>query len=178
MVRKKYPKATGPLIVHRLDMSTSGILLIAKTKEVHKELQAQFINKTIKKRYVAIVNGILKNKKGTINLPLRVDLEDRPKQLVCYQHGKNALTHWETVHINNGMTLVYLYPITGRTHQLRVHMAHHLGLNTPIVGDDLYGLKKDRLYLHAESISFIHPITRNEMNLKVPAPFLDKKIKF
>ncbi|CAM1353932.1 MULTISPECIES: RluA family pseudouridine synthase [Tenacibaculum] len=171
LVREKYPNATGPLVVHRLDMSTSGILLIAKTKETHKELQAQFINKTIQKRYVAIVNGILPNQKGTINLPLRVDLEDRPKQLVCYEYGKEALTHWETVSANKGRTKIYLYPITGRTHQLRVHMAHHLGLNSPIVGDDLYGTKSNRLHLHAESISFIHPVTKKEMKLTIPVPF-------
>lgn len=170
-IQKLYPKATGPLIVHRLDMSTSGILLIAKNKKSYKFLQAQFINKTIHKRYVALLNGVLKEKSGSINLPLRVDLNDRPKQLVCYEHGKKALTKWKAIEINNSLTKVYFYPITGRTHQLRVHAAHQLGLNTPILGDDLYGTKTDRLYLHAEKITFMHPSTKKEVTFTCPSPF-------
>ncbi|CAM1347644.1 RluA family pseudouridine synthase [Tenacibaculum crassostreae] len=170
-VKKLYPNATGPLVVHRLDMSTSGILLIAKSEETYKHLQAQFINKTIKKRYVALLDGILQTKKGEINLPIRVDLDDRPKQLVCYEHGKKAFTKWETVEVINNKTKVYFYPITGRTHQLRVHSAHNLGLNTAIVGDDLYGEKSDRLYLHAEKITFIHPTSKKEISFTSSSPF-------
>jgi len=170
-IKKQYPNATGPLLVHRLDMATSGILLIAKNKDIHQKLQAQFLNRTVKKRYVAILNGEVNNKKGTIELPLRVDLEDRPKQLVCFEHGKKAHTKWECLDIKNKKTRVYFYPITGRTHQLRVHAAHQKGLNTPIVGDDLYGTVHDRLYLHAESISFIHPVSLQEVSFSVPAPF-------
>ncbi len=156
-MKQKFPKATGPLIVHRLDMSTSGLMLIAKSSDVYKALQKQFINRTIKKRYRAILNGNLIQDKGIIELPLRVDLDDRPRQLVCYEHGKPAITKWEVVSRQNNKTMVLFYPITGRTHQLRVHAAHHLGLNMPIVGDDLYGTKDDRLYLHAERLEFIHP---------------------
>ncbi|WP_417799763.1 RluA family pseudouridine synthase [Tenacibaculum sp.] len=170
-IQKLYPNATGPLVVHRLDMSTSGILLIAKNEETYKALQAQFIHKTIQKRYVALLDGVLKEDEGKIELPLRVDLNDRPKQLVCYQHGKKALTTWEKVEVLNNKTKVYFYPITGRTHQLRVHAAHNLGLNTPIVGDDLYGKKADRLYLHAEKITFIHPISKKQVSFIAPAPF-------
>lgn len=170
-VKKLYPNATGPLIVHRLDMSTSGILLIAKNEEAYKHLQAQFINKTIKKRYVALLGGVLQTKKGEINLPIRVDLDDRPKQLVCYEHGKKAFTKWETVEVINNKTKVYFYPITGRSHQLRVHAAHNLGLNTAILGDDLYGEKSDRLYLHAEKITFIHPTSKKEISFTSPTPF-------
>lgn len=170
-IKKEYPNATGPLIVHRLDMSTSGILLIAKNEIIHKYLQAQFINRTIKKRYIALLDGTFEEKEGKINLPLRVDLDDRPKQLVCYEHGKKALTKWETIEVIDNKTKVYFYPITGRTHQLRVHAAHNLGLNTPIAGDDLYGMKANRLHLHAESILFRHPINKKEVQFTSPAPF-------
>ena len=167
----KYPNATGPLIVHRLDMSTSGLMLIAKNKEVHKHLQYQFLKKTIKKRYEAILDGIITSEKGTIELPLRVDLDNRPTQLVCYELGKSAKTEWEIVNRNNGRTKVYFYPITGRTHQLRVHAAHQLGLKTPIVGDDLYGKRSDRLYLHAGKIEFKHPVTKEILTIELPADF-------
>ncbi|NDF60304.1 MAG: RluA family pseudouridine synthase, partial [Crocinitomicaceae bacterium] len=170
-MKLKYPNATGPLIVHRLDMSTSGLMLIAKTKEVHKHLQHQFLKKTIKKRYEAILDGILPTQNGTIELPLRVDLDNRPMQLVCYEFGKSAKTIWETVSSKNGKTKVYFYPITGRTHQLRVHAAHQLGLKAPIVGDDLYGKKSDRLYLHAGKIEFKHPISKQNLIIELPANF-------
>ncbi len=175
-IEKKHLNA---LVVHRLDMATSGILLIAKNLEIYKNLQDQFINKTIKKRYVAVLDGILKavsskkNQKinNEITLPLRVNLEDRPKQLVCHAHGKNTLTKWEIIEIKNNKTRVYFYPITGRTHQLRVHAAHHLGLNSPIIGDVLYGVTANRLHLHAEKISFKHPITKQELYFSSAVPF-------
>ncbi|SOS51679.1 conserved hypothetical protein [Tenacibaculum dicentrarchi] len=175
-IEKKHLNA---LVVHRLDMATSGILLIAKNLEIYKNLQDQFINKTIKKRYVAVLDGILKavsskkNQKinNEITLPLRVNLEDRPKQLVCHVHGKNTLTKWEIIEIKNNKTRVYFYPITGRTHQLRVHAAHHLGLNSPIIGDVLYGVTANRLHLHAEKISFKHPITKQELYFSSAVPF-------
>ena len=166
-----YPDAKGPLIVHRLDMSTSGLMLIAKTKEVHQHLQSQFLKRTVKKRYVALLDGIVKIPSGEIYLPLRVDLDDRPRQLVCYEHGKTALTYFETIDTKKRQTKVYFYPVTGRTHQLRVHAAHPLGLNTPIVGDDLYGIKGNRLHLHAESITFRHPISKEVVTFQVDAEF-------
>lgn len=167
-IKASYPEATGPMIVHRLDMATSGLLLIAKTKEVHKNLQAQFKNKTIKKRYIALLDGIVKENAGTINLPLCLNPLDRPRQIVSEEYGKPALTHYEVLKRIGKQTLIAFYPITGRTHQLRVHAAHHLGLQTPIVGDELYGKKDKRLYLHAESIEFTHPITGDIMRIREP----------
>ena len=152
-------------------MSTSGILLLTKTKEANKVLQSQFINRTIKKRYIALLDGNLVKNSGTIKLPLRLDLDDRPKQLVDFEYGKNAETNWEIIKRENGKTRVYFYPITGRTHQLRVHAAHKGGLNTPIVGDDLYGNKTNRLHLHAEFIEFLHPSTSEKMSFRVEAEF-------
>jgi tRNA pseudouridine32 synthase/23S rRNA pseudouridine746 synthase len=163
--KEKFPQATGPLIVHRLDMSTSGILVLAKTTEVYLHLQAQFMKRTVQKRYVALLSGIIEQDSGEINLPLRVDLDNRPNQLVCYQHGKPAKTQWNVIERRENTTLVHFHPITGRTHQLRVHAAHPQGLNTPIVGDDLYGTKADRLYLHAELIRFWHPVLGKEMEV-------------
>uniref|UniRef100_UPI004048A2BB pseudouridine synthase n=1 Tax=Polaribacter sp. TaxID=1920175 RepID=UPI004048A2BB len=170
-IKKTYPEATGALIVHRLDMSTSGLLILAKTKEANKLLQQQFINKTIKKRYIAVLDGLIEGDRGKISLPLRVDLNDRPRQLVCYDHGKPATTYWEKINETAGKTRVYLYPISGRTHQLRVHTSHPLGLNTPIIGDDLYGTKANRLHLHAQEITFMHPISNEQINLKVAPEF-------
>jgi tRNA pseudouridine32 synthase/23S rRNA pseudouridine746 synthase len=120
---------------------------------------------------VALLDGLLEKSHGYIDLPLRVDLEDRPRQLVCYEHGKSAQTKWKTIEVKNGKTKVHFYPITGRTHQLRVHASHNLGLKTPIVGDDLYGTKADRLHLHAEYIQFEHPITKELMEILVEAEF-------
>lgn len=170
-MQMQYPKATGPLLVHRLDMSTSGLMLIAKTKKAHKYLQKQFINRNIKKRYVALLDGDVKEDKGEIDLPLRLDIDDRPRQLVCNEFGKTAKTIWKVIKRNKTSTKVYFFPTTGRTHQLRVHAAHKNGLNTPIVGDDLYGKKSNRLYLHAESIEFEHPSSKKRMIVKCEAPF-------
>ncbi len=163
--KEKFPEASGPLIVHRLDMSTSGILVMAKSTETYLNLQAQFMKRTVQKRYVALLAGKIEQDSGEINLPLRVDLDNRPNQLVCYQYGKPAKTQWKVIERRENTTLVHFHPITGRTHQLRVHAAHPQGLNTPIVGDDLYGTKADRLYLHAEAIRFWHPVLGKEMEV-------------
>ncbi|MGB4960129.1 MAG: pseudouridine synthase [Saprospiraceae bacterium] len=168
---KKYPASTGPMIVHRLDMSTSGLMVIAKTKMVHQHLQSQFAKRKIKKRYVAILDGVLTERWGEIDLPIRVDLDHRPRQLVCYQYGKPAKTKWEYISVKNDCTRVYLYPETGRTHQLRVHASHLSGLHTPIKGDELYGTSADRLYLHAEALQFIHPMTNETISLEAKASF-------
>ncbi|MGJ5640583.1 pseudouridine synthase [Formosa sp. S-31] len=165
------PKAKGPLLVHRLDMSTSGLLLVAKTERVHKQLQKQFIERTVKKRYVALLDGELTQTEGLIDLPLRVDLDNRPQQLVCYEHGKPAKTKFKVIAIENGKTRIHFYPITGRTHQLRVHAAHSKGLKIPITGDDLYGTRADRLHLHAEELTFVHPISKKELTFICKAPF-------
>lgn len=165
------PNATGPLLLHRLDMSTSGLLLVAKNERTHKKLQKQFINRTIKKRYVALLDGILETKEGTIDLPLRVDLNNRPRQLVCYEHGKKSTTNYEVVEIKENKTKINFYPITGRTHQLRVHAAHSLGLKLSIVGDDLYGTLSNRLHLHAETLSFEHPVKKEWVSFSCEADF-------
>ncbi len=171
LVKKNYPNLSGPLIVHRLDMSTSGVLLIAKSKQIHKHLQQQFVQKKIYKKYVALLDGILKKDRGLIDLPLRVDIDDRPRQTICYRYGKKALTKWEKISIENNVTRVNFYPISGRTHQLRVHSAHKSGLNIPIIGDQLYGKRNKRLYLHAEEIMFIHPISKEKIKIIAPVPF-------
>ena len=170
-MKQKYPLATGPLIVHRLDMSTSGIMLIAKTKEIHKILQRQFIKRTIKKRYVALLDGEIKENEGIIDLPLCLDINDRPRQLVSFEDGKSARTKWQVIGRTSGQTRVHFFPITGRTHQLRVHASHAQGLNMPIIGDDLYGTKADRLHLHAEWIELTHPVSMEVMNFELEAEF-------
>jgi tRNA pseudouridine32 synthase/23S rRNA pseudouridine746 synthase len=170
-MQKKYPEATGPLLVHRLDMSTSGVLLVAKHKEAHKALQNQFINRTVKKRYIALLDGIIEEEEGLIDLPLRVDLDDRPRQLVCYDYGKSAQTRWKVIERIGLQTKVHFFPITGRTHQLRVHASHPKGLNTPIFGDDLYGIRNKRLHLHAEYLEFVHPTTEKTIKIKVKPDF-------
>lgn len=167
---KKYPNA-GPLIVHRLDMSTSGILVLAKTKESHKAIQNQFLNHRIIKHYIALLDGIIVEDEGEISLPIRVDLDDRPRQLVCYEHGKSAVTKWRKISVDNGKTKVKYFPITGRTHQLRIHSAHPNGMNCPIVGDDLYGQKANRLHLHAAYIEFNHPMTNERIHFQVEPNF-------
>lgn len=154
LMRARYPDAASPLVVHRLDMDTSGLMLIAKTKEKHRNLQSAFKNRAVKKKYVALLEGLLPAEKqgGRISLPLSPDYLDRPRQRVDREKGKSAVTDYEVLGQVSGHSLVALYPQTGRTHQLRVHCAHAEGLNMPILGDALYGRKTDRLYLHAEAI--------------------------
>ena len=170
-VRRIYPEATGPMIVHRLDMATSGLLLIAKTKEVHQNLQAQFKNRTVRKRYVALLDGLVKRREGLIALPLRPDPEDRPRQVVDEVSGKPAVTLFETLACEAHRSRVLFFPQTGRTHQLRVHAAHPLGLDAPIVGDELYGKKAERLYLHAEYLAFRHPVSGRMIEVEKLAEF-------
>lgn len=188
-LKKKYPEATGPMIVHRLDMATSGLLLVAKTKEVHRDLQAQFANRSIKKRYVAVLDGIvLSERTGRIELPLCLNPLDRPRQIVNKEYGKEAITEYRIIgesekiineserSINESRkhTRIIFNPLTGRTHQLRVHAAHPEGLGCPILGDELYGKKADRLYLHAEYIEFRHPIYGNILCIQKEADFYKK----
>lgn len=221
------------MIVHRLDMATSGLLLVAKTKEVHQDLQAQFANRSIKKRYVAVLDGaIIKTEKetkpiaekailiakdtvstkktakaertgstGRIELPLCLNPLDRPRQMVSSEHGKEAITEYQiiseseritsesentfnesnrideserSINESRKYTRIVFYPLTGRTHQLRVHAAHPEGLGCPILGDELYGKKADRLYLHAEYIEFRHPIYGNILCIQKEADFHKK----
>lgn len=170
-IKAMFPDATGSLIIHRLDMATSGLLMLALTERAHKHLQQQFINKEVSKRYVAMIDGELDKAQGEICLPLRCDFNDRPRQMVCYEHGKYAETKWQIIEKIRGKTKVLLYPITGRTHQLRMHCAHPDGLNMPIVGDDLYGKTDTRLHLHAQQLSFTHPISKERLTFEVDAEF-------
>ncbi len=170
-IQAHYPVLKELMVVHRLDMSTSGLILFAKNKAAHKHIQMQFFNRTIHKKYVAVLDGIAENDCGLIDLPLAGDYENRPRQKVCYDAGRAAQTRYEVIKRGENKTLIHFYPISGRTHQLRVHAAHQLGLNTPILGDDLYGIRADRLYLHAEELSFQHPKSLEEMKLKVVAEF-------
>ena len=172
IMRQRYPDS---FIAHRLDMWTSGLLIVAKSLEVYRSLQEQFVKHQVKKRYIAVLENLeildrldVLEKKGTISLPLRPDPMNRPRQIVDHEHGKRAVTDYEFLNENT----VALYPQTGRTHQLRIHCAHPEGLGRPIKGDELYGTKADRLYLHAEQIWFRHPITGEDMHFVSPPPFL------
>lgn len=170
-VQSRYPEATGPMIVHRLDMSTSGLLLIAKRKEVHQNLQAQFKSRTVKKRYIALLDGLITQDEGIIELPLCLDPADRPRQIVNNKYGKPAITTYQVLSRNPTQTRIAFYPHTGRTHQLRVHAAHPSGLNTPIIGDELYGKGANRLYLHAEFLEFRHPVSGEIIQIEKKADF-------
>lgn len=146
------------MIVHRLDMMTSGLLIVAKTPEAYHHLQDQFTARTVKKKYLALVEGAPRSEHGVIDLPLSSDPMNRPLQMVDTEHGKRAITEYRVLH-SGQHSLLALWPHTGRTHQLRVHCAHPDGLGCPILGDELYGKKGERLYLQAQAISFINPST-------------------
>ena len=166
-----HPEAHGPMVVHRLDQETSGLVIFAKDKATHKALQQQFENHTIKKCYIALLEGIVPQDEGVIDLPLRPDVDDRPRQRVDAEWGKPAVTRYHVLERYDGVTRVALEPLTGRTHQLRVHASHPMGLNCPIMGDRLYGKAGRRLMLHAQTITFVHPATNKTMTLDSPADF-------
>lgn len=175
---ERWKGKSDAFMVHRLDMATSGLLVVARTSEVHKALQAQFIRRTVKKKYVALLPLSILEKQlpaeGRIELPLSPDPDDRPRQRVDRTNGKPAITEYRLI----GKTTygketlkavkIELYPLTGRTHQLRVHCAHPDGLGTPIIGDNLYGQRAERLWLHAEHLEFTHPITQERMSFDTP----------
>ena len=169
VMQERYP---GSVIAHRLDMGTSGLLIVCKSLEVYRPLQEQFVKHQVKKKYIAELEAypqpLPKGKgEGRIELPIRPDPMNRPRQVVDMEHGKRAVTDYEFISPN----IVALYPQTGRTHQLRIHCAHPDGLGRPIVGDELYGTKGDRLMLHAAEIWFTHPVTGESMHITSPAPF-------
>ena len=186
IMRKKYPAASSPLIVHRLDMATSGLMIIAKTDFAYHRLQKEFLHHRVHKKYIAIIgckdqkacdkiwDSSIASGKQKISLPLMPDYLDRPRQIVNHEQGKEAITEYEVLdRIDATHLRLALYPKTGRTHQLRVHCAHHEGLNAPILGDPLYGNEKaSRLHLHAEEITFEHPLTGKEINIKREADFI------
>lgn len=160
-----------PLMVHRLDMGTSGLLVVAKTREAHKHIQKQFLQRRVGKRYQALLSKIIDQQEGEIDLPLRADFFNRPRQLVCFEEGKKSITRWQVIERYRDTTKVEFWPLTGRTHQLRMHSAHELGLNAPIVGDDLYGTAAERMYLHAGHLEFMHPATRQKISFDVAEDF-------
>lgn len=164
ILHERYPDS---LLAHRLDMGTSGLLVAAKSRSVYAALQQQFTAHTIRKRYVALLDGRPATAKGRIELPLLCDPINRPRQVVDYERGKTAVTDYEMT----GDNRIALYPLTGRTHQLRMHCAHPDGLDCPIRGDELYGRPADRLYLHAEWLEFVHPVTGQRISLEQIAPF-------
>jgi tRNA pseudouridine32 synthase/23S rRNA pseudouridine746 synthase len=177
-LRARYPDARGPLVVHRLDLDTSGLLLAAKDEATHAALQAQFARREVEKRYIAWLDGIVAADHGIVELPIRVDLDDRPRQIHDPVHGKSAITEWVVLERGPRATRVALIPKTGRTHQLRVHAAHPLGIGAPVVGDRLYGRRAHpegehapRLMLHAERLAFVHPHTGERIELQRAAPF-------
>lgn len=177
-LRRRDPDASGPRIVHRLDLDTSGLMLVARDAATHAALQRQFARREVAKRYAAWLDGEVRGERGTIELALRVDLDDRPRQLHDPVHGKAAVTAWQVVArtavAGRPRTRVALTPHTGRTHQLRVHAAHPAGLDAPIVGDRLYGRDVHdggRLQLHAEALAFTHPRTGQRLAFERPAPF-------
>lgn len=165
-VRAVHPDA---MAVHRLDLDTSGLLLFALDGDTYRALQRRFEAREVHKRYVALLDGDVHGDEGTISLPLRVDLDQRPRQLVDFEHGKEAVTHWKVLARAPGRTRVAFFPRTGRTHQLRVHAAHRDGLGVPILGDRLYGQPAERLFLHAESLRF--SLDGHDFELTCPAPF-------
>ena len=185
VMRQRYPDA---IVCHRLDMGTSGLLIVAKSQEAYQPLQQQFIKHQVKKKYLAVLetnhasshmphaSALMPHAsfpaKGRISLPLRPDPMNRPRQVVDLEHGKRAVTDYEFIHSPLASDIVALYPQTGRTHQLRIHCAHPDGLGRPIMGDELYGLKGERLCLHAAEIWFTHPVTGEQLHLVSPPPFL------
>ena len=170
--QRVYPDA---LTVHRLDMATSGLVVMGRGPSMQRELSIAFMDRKVGKRYVAVVDGVFEENGGTVDLPLIVDFQNRPRQKVDFEHGKRAITHYRVVLRDalRQISRVKLEPLTGRAHQLRMHMLY---IGHPILGDDLYApdaalVKADRLLLHAERLTFYHPITREKLEVVARAPF-------
>jgi tRNA pseudouridine32 synthase/23S rRNA pseudouridine746 synthase len=157
--------------IHRLDMGTSGILMFAKSPEILAAMQSQFAKNRVSKTYEALLDGIPKALEGIITLPLRLNLDHRPHQMVCFEHGKKTHTEFNVLEFKDKKTRIEFYPKTGRTHQLRVHAAHPMGLNCAIVGDELYGISSNRLHLHAKEIECWHPVINQPMKISCKTPF-------
>lgn len=172
-VQQLFPEVIKQPAVHRLDMWTSGVMVLAKTSDAHRNLSRQFMRRQIKKLYIALLEGLLKQESGTIELKFRLDIDNRPCQVYDPDRGKLGITSWQKIGEENGCTRVRFIPLTGRTHQLRVHAAHKLGLNCPIVGDALYGSGKyqQRMMLHAFSLTMIHPRSKKKQSFTAKVPF-------
>lgn len=168
-----YPDAIVQPAVHRLDMATSGLLIMARTKETHRNISIQFQDRVVKKRYEALIEGTVLDSSGTIELPFRLDVDNRPYQIYDEKYGKMGTTHWKKLKQEGKFTRVEFEPITGRTHQLRIHSAHEKGLGIPIVGDFLYGTGTDinQLKLHAKYLAFNHPVTNEWLKFESEVPF-------
>lgn len=172
-VKAKYPRCIEQPAVHRLDMDTSGLLVLALTKEAHGNLSKQFGDRLVKKKYSALLDGIIHPDGGEIRLRFRLDPDNRPYQVYDPVYGKLGISRWRKIGVEGGKTRVEFFPVTGRTHQLRVHAAHDLGLGCPIVGDRLYGngSEKTRMMLHASFLSFQHPVSGELLAFEAQAPF-------
>ena len=177
-IRARFPEARGPLTVHRLDMDTSGLMLVALTTQAQRSLSMAFEARDIDKRYVALLEGRLDDAGGELQLATRLDPSDRPRQVVDPVRGRIGRTRWRRLGFESGSagrwaTRVDFEPLTGRTHQLRLHAAHPAGLGRPILGDRLYGdpASAPRLMLHATALAFDHPERGERMHLVSPCPF-------
>lgn len=192
-VKSMFPHATGPMVVHRLDMDTSGLLIVALDPDAQRDLSRQFEQRLVEKKYVAVLQGALDRDAGDVDLPIRPDVEHRPYQIVDFVHGRRAVTQFRVLSREASRTRVEFVPITGRAHQLRVHAADPVyrgppgavarelggeegrrrGLGHPIVGDPLYGDPRSspRLLLHAGWISFAHPSTGERVDVSSIVPF-------
>lgn len=160
-VKSLYPDIITQPAVHRLDMHTSGIMLLARNRETHRALSKQFEQRQVKKEYIALLDGTVSEKQGTITLAFRLDPDNRPYQIYDPIQGKTGISHWQHIGEKNGLSLILFSPVTGRTHQLRLHAAHPKGLGVPIAGDYLYGNAQDGdpMFLHASRLCILHPLT-------------------
>lgn len=172
-VREMFPGCPPQPAVHRLDMDTSGLLVVARDVDTHRRLSIQFQERETRKRYIALLEGVLEGEWGTIELPFRVDIDNRPHQIYDPVHGKVGITHWQKLGVEAEWTRISFVPVTGRTHQLRVHAAHPLGLGIPIVGDPLYGngTGPGQLKLHATELGFQHPLTGEALDFSAAPSF-------
>ncbi len=172
-LKSHFPDMIDQPAVHRLDMYTSGLMVFAVTREAHRNLNRQFENREVKKRYVAVVEGIVDTAAGNICLPFRLDPENRPYQIYDPVQGKIGISNWQALGFDGTRTRILFTPLTGRTHQLRLHAAHHLGLNAPIVGDSLYGQGNDgdEMLLHATYLEFTHPVTGEVISFRSEPSF-------
>jgi tRNA pseudouridine32 synthase/23S rRNA pseudouridine746 synthase len=168
-----YPAMIAQPSVHRLDMYTTGLMVIAVTDEAHRHLNRQFEAREVLKEYTALLEGEVELTAGEIRLPFRLDPDNRPYQIHDPVHGKMGISRWRRLRHEAGRTRVLFMPLTGRTHQLRLHAAHRLGLGCPIVGDSLYGSGHDgeQMMLHASSLTFTHPVTGQGLSFFSRPPF-------
>ncbi|SKA82268.1 RluA family pseudouridine synthase [Desulfobaculum bizertense] len=186
-VKELFPDCHHYPAAHRLDMDTSGVMVLGRTEESYKHLCAQFRERQTRKRYFAVLQGELKEQGGVVDLPIRMDPLNRPYQVYDPVDGKKSITHWDLLGTHGGLSFVEFTPHTGRSHQLRVHSSHELGLGAPILGDRLYGngTGPGQLFLHAHYLCFFHPQTGEEVEFHAEIPrrwrhwglFFEKKFR-